>query len=87
MFFPGMSSGDCGFMLSLDLTLQSPGLCVHTIFSPLLGGMKFFSPFNVSHAILAGFVPILGSFAGENRPGCRRAGYEGGGITIPPLLM
>lgn len=61
VFFPGMSSGDCGFMLSLDLTLQSPGLCVHTIFSPLLGGMKFLSPFNVSHAILAGFVPILGS--------------------------
>lgn len=61
VFLPDMSSGDNGFMLLLDLTLQSPGLCRHTIFSPLLGGKKFFSPFNVSHAILAGFVLILGS--------------------------
>lgn len=61
VFFPDMSSGEYGFMLSLDLTLQSAGLCMHTIFSPLLGGKKFFSPFNVSRAILAGFVPILGS--------------------------
>lgn len=37
VFFPDMSSGDCGFMLSLDLTLQSPGLCVHTVFFPSFG--------------------------------------------------